>query len=266
MIVKQTFGVLFMAMNPLLMVGLFLYIALGVKDFSSRKHRLYDVDNLLRLLTIVGALSIFLLLPKFYPAYLIDVVPFMAIGAARGFSQAWNNRGVSKGLRVKSAKISVTISEHRVRALLCVGCIIIVGGSAVVYNSYVAFEPTLKRLGKTNNEITDAVVDYIQVRTKPDERIFTIDHIFAALSQRRIVGEVSTGIQIRSVWQLDECPYAGPQEIIALMRNGEGRYVIMDPHTSKTLKNWAPDLLDYIISAYIVEKVVEDVEIMGRTT
>ena len=264
--VKQLGGVLFMVMNPLLTVGIILYIASAIKALFSERRKLHSIDDMLRLFIAIGSISIFILLPKFYPVYLIDVVPFMAIGAARAFSLAWKTQGLSKDLRLKSAKTSIKLGANRRQMLLFGLCALVIVGAVVAYYPVAVSDPAFRRLGKTSNEVTQAVVDYIQTNTRPDEKIFTLDHIFAALSQRRIVGDVSTGLQIRSAWRLDEFPYASPEDIIVLMCNGEGKYVIMDPHTSRTLKQWAPNLFDYIMDAYTVEVVIEDIEIMRRAS
>lgn len=263
--VKQVNALLFIVMNPLLTVGIILYIASAIKALFSKRRKLHSIDNMLRLFIAIGSISIFILLPKFYPVYLIDVGPFMAIGAARAFSLAWKTQGLSKDLRLKSTKTSIKMGAHRRQMLLFGLCALVVVGAVAAYYPVAVSDPTFVRLGKTSNEITRAVVDYIRTNTGPDEKIFTLDHIFAALSQRRIVGDVSTGLQIRSAWRLDEFPYASPEDIIVLMRNGEGKYVIMDPHTSDTLKQWAPDLFEYIMGVYTVqEKVIDDIEIRRR--
>ena len=266
MAVKWVNAVLFVLMNPLLTVGITLYIASAIKALFSDRRKLHGIDNMVTLFIAIGSIGIFILLPKFYPVYLIDVVPFMAIGAARAFSLAWKTQGLSKDSRLKSTKTSIKMGAHLRQMLLFGLCVLVIVGAVVAYYPVAVHDPAFVGLGKTSNETTQAVVDYIRTHTRPDEKIFTIDHIFAALSQRRIVGDVSTGLQIRSAWRLDEFPYASPEDIIVLMCNGEGKYVIMDPHTSRTLKQWAPNLFDYIMDAYTVEVVIEDIEIMRRAS
>ena len=263
MLVKQANAVLFAAMNPLLTVGVILYIALAIKAFFSERQKLYSIDNMLGLFIVIGSLSITILLPKFYSVYLMDVVPFIAIGAARAFSQFWRTQGLVRDLRLRSTKIPIKMKARRRQMLLLGLCMLVIIVSITFYYPLAVYSPVE---WKDNYESTRAVVDYIRAHTRPDEKVFTINHIFAALSQRRIVGDVSTGIQIRSAWHLNGFPYATPQKIIDLMHKGEGKYVIMDPVTFNELEHWAPDLLEYIMHAYTVEKVIQDIEIMRRTS
>jgi len=263
MLMKVVNATLFMIMNPLLSFGLILYFTSAIKAFFSEKLKTHCIDNLIGLFVVVGMVSIIVLPPKIYPPYLIDIAPFMAIGAARAFYGWQKTKGVEKTLELKSTKISTKLHAHRARILLFGLCIFVIVSGLALYEPIGVYYPA-----NWNDEYksTQAVVNYIRTHTQPDEKIFTIDHMFAALAPRRIVGDVSTGIQIRSAWHLDGFPYASPQEIINLMRKGEGKYVIMDPNTSRALEKWTPDLFDYIMNAYTVEKVIEDIEIMGRAS
>jgi hypothetical protein len=263
MLMKVVNTTLFMTMNPLLSFGIILYLISAIKAFFLERLKTHCKDNLIGLFVVVGVVSITILPPKMYPPYLLDIAPFMAIGAARAFYGWQKTQGIVNTLELKPTKISTKLYAHRAHILLFGLCIFVIVSGLALYEPIAVYYPA----EWTNKyKSTQAVVNYIRTHTRPDEKIFTIDHMFAALAPRRIVGDVTTGIQIRSAWHLDGFPYESPQKIINLMRNGQGKYVIMDPHTFRTLQKWAPDLLEYIMNAYTGEVVIAGIEILGRAS
>lgn len=112
---------------------------------------------------------------------------------------------------------------------------------------------------------------YVNERTSPDDEIFTGVSIFAVEANRRITFDISHSLAYLS--SVDD-PMGGHDpyditpsitEIINYLEQHKLKYIIADPRTKAIfISERHPDLRDYILENYVIEKSIGNVDIYAR--